>query len=256
MKKMEGRSGKSVRISLVPLLVGIMVALLATSPCRGAPETAPTGKSPDQIFKEAAERAKTNPADSLRAFFDLRKKGFSAPELEQEIERLSGQAIRADGMYLFPPAGWEKKGDFLVNRGGSERVSFATSPSGDPGGLSRKAVIDALPPGRFSDENLKEYEKLRKMAEEIRQAAPDVAEGMKVSALPVLESKAARGKVDGTMTLASTSGVTVPGTQTACALAFRSGEKTSVLTWAAVGESPAKGEEVLMKLLNVIVVAP
>ncbi len=252
---MKGRSGKSARTCLAHLLVGFMVAFLAISPCRAAPATSPSGKTPEQAFREAAAAADRDPAGSLRAYLELGKQGFSSPEFEQAVQRLAGRALRADGAYLFPVRGWEKRDDALVNPAGSARIRFATSVSADVRGVSRKAVADAMPPGMFTEENLTHYDVMRRMAEEVGKAAPDVAQGMKVSALPVLESKEA-GKMGGVLTLASASGIAAPGVRSACSLAFRAGQKTYLLTWAAVGEAPSSGEELLTTLLDSIVFTP
>lgn len=195
---------------------------------------------------------KGNGAAALRAYLKSIDTGVKSDKHEKVFQRLASRAVRVEDLWFFLPQGWERDRNMLINTIEAQRVYVEVHPAGDINAIALKSVKERMPPGMFSDEQLKGYEEMRKMASEMSKATPDAAKGLMIGRLPVLITKSLDQKFKGLLVLASSSGEPSELIQSACTLALRSGIRIYTVT-SVSSKQYQEGEKALLSLIDYIV---
>ncbi len=130
-----------------------------------------------------------NGAAALKAYLKSIDPGVKSDKHEKAFQRLAARAVRVDDLWVFLPKGWERERNMLINALEGQRVYVDAHPAGDINAVSLKVAKERMPPGMFSDEQIKGYEDMRKMASELSKVSPDAAKSLMTERLPVLITK-------------------------------------------------------------------
>ena len=193
-----------------------------------------------------------NGAAALRAYLKSIDPGVSSEKHEKAIERLAARAVRVETLWFFLPKGWERDRNMLINTLEGRRVYVDAHPAGDINAVAIKVVKDKMPPGMFSDEQLKGYEDMRKMASELSKVSPDAAKELGTERLPVLITKSQNEKIKGLIAVASSSGEPSEFIQSACALGLESANRVYTVTLVS-SEQYHDAEKALLALVDYMV---
>jgi len=193
-----------------------------------------------------------NGAAALKTYLKSIDSGIKSDKHEKAFQRLAALAVRVGDLWVFLPKGWERDKNMLLNTKDDQRVYVDAHPAGDINAIALKVIKEKMPQGMFSDEQLKGYDEMRKMASEISKVSPDAAKGIRTGRLPVLYTKPLSETMKGLLVLASSSGEPSEFIQSVCALALKSGSKVYTVTWVS-SKQYQDGEKALLSLIDYIV---
>jgi Flp pilus assembly protein TadD len=168
------------------------------------------------------------------------------------FQRLEKSAVRVDDLWFFLPKGWERDGKTLMNTLEARRIHVEAHVSTDMNAVALKVVKERMPAGMFDAERLKEYEELRKMANEISKTTPDAPKEIMTARLPLFQTKPLEGKTKGLIAVASSGEEPSEFMQSVCALVLPRANKTYTVT-LVTSKQYRDAEKALLSLIDYIV---
>lgn len=193
--------------------------------------------------------------DALRMYMRAHTLMKENRDAADAIKRLTAKTFQAENIWIFLPVGWVAEKDGMTNLQWNQRMTLNVSAGGDTETIALKAAREAMPEALFSDENLKSFEKMRVMREEIEKSNPEAAKMMQSIPLPFFSSKDFNGIAGASMVLLSTSETPQPGIESVCAAAMTKDGK--IYSFVLKSNGPvAEGEKTLTDILSQVIWSP
>lgn len=170
-------------------------------------------------------------------------------ETAAALRRIRSNAATIGGLTIFLPPGWNAEKDGLSQIQEGQRVTLSVKTSGKPADLALAAALETMPRDLFTAESRKNYEKSRKLRQEMFKNNPDAAKQMESIPLPFYNTGDFPSFKGAKIALLSTSESAQPGMESAVAVAVPSGGKIYVFLWRAA-RLAADGEKTLTQLIG------
>lgn len=177
-------------------------------------------------------------ADGLRAYIragELLKDDRNAADA---VKRLQARIVTVEGLTVIPPPGWLPDKNGLVNPDNGQQVTVGVAAAGDPAEVARRAARETMPEELFTDEALKSSAQLKEKLAEMEKTDPGAAEIIRSVPMPSLNTRDFPGFKGAKIVLASTGEISLPGMESAAALAAPSGGKIYTMVWR--GSAPVE----------------
>jgi Flp pilus assembly protein TadD len=202
-------------------------------------------------FGQACEKNGKD-ADAFRAYLRVASRPGSKNDIKAAMNRVRSRAVSLEGFWLFPPRGFVSEGNMLVNTIEDQRIVVEGYAGSDPKGAALRVVHERMPAGMFTDEKIREYDRIRQAVAELSKTSPDLAKQVPPMAMPVFIEKPLAGAEKGLLVLASTGEESSPLVRSVYVLALTRGDRTYTVSWMST-KPRAEGEKIILSLLEQIV---
>ncbi len=204
------------------------------------------------LFGQSCEKNGKD-SDAMRAYLRAASRPGPDKDAKAAVDRLGSKALRLEGIWIFPPQGFVREGDRLVNILEDQKVAAQSHGGADARSAALRTLQGEMPAGMFSDEKLKEYDRIRQVAAEMAKTSPDFARQVPPPVLPVFSEKPLPGSAKGLLVIAATAEEpSSPFFRSVCVMVFPRGDKTYTISWIST-KSRTEGEKMVPSLLEQIV---